>query len=114
MNGIISKILFPTASRAVNTRNIFTKKYLGLAFTEGKEKEAHAKAGRNITKIKDNFLESYKTKGIKHLRINDIKNFVHFVKSEKDMDNLSRVHIGLLCVNPCEVDLQKTFRYPTL
>ena len=79
MNGIISKILFPTASRAVNTRNIFTKDYLGLSFTEEKEKEAHAKALQPVTQIKDNFLKSYKTKGIKDLRINDIKNFMHLV-----------------------------------
>ena len=92
MNGIIFKFLFPTASRAVNTRNIFTKEYLGLSFIEGKEKEAHAKAGRNITKIKDNFLKSYKERGIKDLNITYIKkNFMHLVEGEKDMANLSRV-----------------------
>ena len=91
MNGIISKILFPTASRAVNTRNIFTKEYLGLSFLQGKEKEAHAKAGRNATETKNKFLKSYKEKGIIGLRRNDIRNFMHLVKDEKDMANLSRV-----------------------
>ena len=65
--------MFPTASRAVNTRNIFTKEYLGLAFRQRKQNEAHAKAGKNVTKIKDNFLKSYKQRGIKGLKRNDIK-----------------------------------------
>ena len=64
MNGIISKILFPTASRAVNTRNIFTREYLGLSFLEGKEKEAHAKAFFPIPEIKEKFLKTYKERGI--------------------------------------------------
>jgi len=91
MNGIISKILFPTASRAVNTRNIFTKDYLELSFCQKKQEESHAKAGKNAVKIKDNFLRSYKQKGIKDLRINDIKNFMDLGDNEKDMANLSRV-----------------------
>ena len=64
MNGIISKILFATASRAVNTRNIFTREYLGLSFLEGKEKEAHAKAFFPIPEIKEKFLKAYKERGI--------------------------------------------------
>jgi hypothetical protein len=91
MNGIVSKIMFPTASRAVNTRNIFTKEYLGLAFRQRKQNEAHAKAGKNVTKIKDNFLNSYKQRGIKGLKRNDIKNYMDLVDGEKDMANLSRV-----------------------
>ena len=76
MNGIISKILFPTASRAVNTRNIFTKEYLGMSFLQEKQNESHAKAGKNAVKIKAHFLKSYKQKGIKGLRRNDIMNFM--------------------------------------
>ena len=91
MNGIISKILFPTASRAVNTRNIFTKEYLDLTFFQEKQNESRAKAGKDAVKIKDNFLRSYKQKGIKDLRINDIKNFMGLVEGEKDMTNLYRV-----------------------
>ena len=97
VNGIISKILFPTASRAVNTRNIFTKEYLGLSFLQAKAEEAHAKAGRNewpfrnATETKNKFLKSYKEKGIIGLRRNDIRNFMYLVKGEKDMANLSRV-----------------------
>jgi len=97
MYGIISKILFPNASRAVNTRNIFTKDYLGLSFLQAKAEEAHAKAGRNewpfmnATETKNKFLKSYKEKGIIGLRRNDIRNFMHLVKDEKDMANLSRV-----------------------
>ena len=100
MNRVISKALLPTVSRAVNTRNIFTKEYLGLAFTEGKEKEAHAKAGRNVTKIKDNLMKSYKQRGIKDLKRYDIMNYMHLVEGEKDMANLSIVvkdflaHVG--------------------
>ena len=91
MNGLITKFLFPRVSRAVNTRNIFTKEYLGLSFLEGKEKEAHAKAGKNVIKIKENFLNSYKQKGIKGLKRYDILNFMHLVDGEKDMTNLCRV-----------------------
>ena len=91
MNGIIFKIWFPTASRAVNTRNIFTKDYLGVSFLEGMEKEAHRKAIFPIPEIKDRFLKSYKERGIVGLRRNDIRNFMYLVKSEKDMINLSRV-----------------------
>ena len=91
MNGIISKILFPTASRAVNTRNIFTKEYLDLTFFQEKQNESRAKAGKDAVKIKNNFLRSYKQKGIKDLRINDIKNFMGLVEGEKDMTNLYRV-----------------------
>ena len=75
MIGIVSKILFFTsASRAVNittARNIFTREYLGLAFLQEKEKEAHAKAGKNAIKIKDNILKAYNQRGIKDLKINN-------------------------------------------
>ena len=91
MYGIISKILFPTASRAVNTRNIFTKEYLGLSFLQEKQYESHAKAGKNTVKIKDNFLKSYKQRGLKGLRRYDILNYMALVQGEKDMANLSRV-----------------------
>ena len=91
MNRVISKFLFPTASRAVIFRTIYTKEYLGLSFIQGKEKEARAKAGKNAIKIKDNFQKSYNQRGIKDLRRNDIKNFMHLVDGEKDMVNLSRV-----------------------
>ena len=91
MNRIISKILFPTASRALNTRNIFTKDYLGLSFTQEKQNESRAKAGKNAVKIKDNFLKSYKQRGIKGFKRYDILNFMHLVDGEKDMANLCRV-----------------------
>jgi tetratricopeptide (TPR) repeat protein len=91
MNRIIFKFLFPTVSRAVNTRNIFTKEYLGLSFRQKRQKESHAKAGQNSVKIKDNFLKSYEQKGIKGLRRNDILNFMDLSEGEKDMANLSRV-----------------------
>ena len=87
MNGVISKLLFPTASRAVIIRNIFTKEYLGLAFLQGKQKETRAKEGKNAVKIKNNFLKSYKQTGNRY----DIWKFMSFVEGEKDMDNLSRV-----------------------
>ena len=89
--GIISKILFPTASRAVNTRNIFTREYLGLSFIQEKQNESRAKAGKNAVKIKDNFLKSYKQRGIKGFKRYDILNFMHLVDGEKDMAKLSRV-----------------------
>ena len=101
MYGIISKILFPTASRAVNTRNIFTKEYLGLSFLQEKQKEDQAKAGKNVTNIKDNFLKSYKQRGIKGLRRNDILNFINLVDGEKDMAKLSRVVEDFLA-HPCD------------
>ena len=88
MNGIISKILFPTASRAVNTRNIFTKEYLGLSFIQEKQNESHVKAGRNATKIKANFLKSYTQLGIKGLERYEILNYMALVDSEEDMANL--------------------------
>jgi len=91
MYGIISKILFPTASRAVNTRNIFTKEYLGLSFRQKQQEESHAKAGKNAVKIKDNFLKSYKQRGIKDLKRYDILRYMDLVDSEKEMSNLSRV-----------------------
>ena len=91
MNGVISKLLFPTASRAAGIRSIFTKEYLGLAFLQGKEKEAHAKAGTNAVKIKDKFLKVYKQRGIKDLKRYHILNFMNFVEGEKDMANLSKV-----------------------
>jgi len=91
MNGIISKIVFPTASRAVNTRNIFTREYLGLSFLQEKQNESHVKAGKNSVKIKHNFMKSYKQRGIKGLKRNDILNYMALVEGEKDMTNLSRV-----------------------
>jgi len=91
MNGMISKILFPAASRAVNTRNIFTKEYLGMSFLQEKQNESHAKAGKNAVKIKNNFMKSYKQTGIKGLKRYDILNYMALVEGEKDMANLSRV-----------------------
>jgi hypothetical protein len=91
MNGVISKLLFPTASRAAGIRSIFTKEYLGLAFLQGKEKEAHAKAGTNAVKIKDKFLKVYKQRGIKDLKRYHILNYMNLVEGEKDMANLSKV-----------------------
>ena len=91
MYRIISKILFPTAPRAVNTRNIFTKEYLGLSFLQEKQNESRAKAGKNASKIKENFLRSYKKRGIKDLRRNDIRNFMNLAEGEKDIANLCRV-----------------------
>ena len=93
MNSSVSKVLFPTASRAVNidTRNIFTKKYLGLEFLERNEKGAHAKAGKNVIKIKEHMMKTYNKEGIKVLKKNEILFFMHLVDSEKDMDNLCRV-----------------------
>ena len=91
MYGIISKILFPTASRAVNTRNIFTKEYLGMLFLQEKQNECRDKAGKNIIKIKTNFMKSYKQTGIKGLKRNDILNYMALVEGEKDMANLCRV-----------------------
>ena len=91
MNGVISKILFPTASRAVSIRQIFTKDYLGLAFLQEKQNESLAKAGKNAVKIKDNFLNSYKQRGIKDVRRNDIQNFMALADGKKDMANLSIV-----------------------
>ena len=92
MYRIISKILFPTAPRAVNTRNIFTREYLGLSFIQEKQNESRAQAGKKVIRIKDNFLKSYKKRGgIKDLRRNDIKNFMNLAEGEKDMANLCRV-----------------------
>ena len=95
MIAIVSKVLFSTsASRAVTittTRNIYTKEYLGLSFRQKKKEEAHGKAGKNVMKIKDNFLKSYNQRGIKDLRRIDILNFMDLVDGEKDMNNLSRV-----------------------
>ena len=95
MNGIVSKVLFFTsASRAVSittTRNIFTKDYLGLAFRQKKKKEAHDKAGTNVMTIKESFMTSYKRRGIKYLRRNEIKGFMDLVDTNKDMINLSIV-----------------------
>ena len=91
MNGVISKFLFPTASRAVIFRTIFTKEYLGLSFLQGKEKEVQAKEGKNAIKTKDNFLKAYHQRGIKDLRRNDILKYMNLVDGEKDMVNLSRV-----------------------
>ena len=92
MNGIISKVLFFTSpSRAVcitTTRNIYTKEYLGLGFRQKKQEEGHDKAGKNVMKIKDSFMTSYKRKGIKNLRRNEIKDFMNLVATDKDMANL--------------------------
>ena len=101
MYGIISKVLFPSASRAVKTRNIFTKEYLGLSFLQEKQKEDQAKAGKNVANIKDNFLKSYKKRGIKGLRRNDILNFINLADGEKDMAKLSRVVEDFLA-HPCD------------
>ena len=83
--------MFPTASRAVNTRNIFTKDYLGMSFLQGKQNECRDRAGKNAVKIKDNYMKSYKQRGIKGLKRYDILNFMALVEGEKDMANLSRV-----------------------
>ena len=83
--------MFPTASRAVNTRNIFTKEYLGLSFHQEKENESRAKAGKNVIKIKNNFMKSYKQTGIKGLKRYDILNYMDLAEGGKDMSNLSRV-----------------------
>ena len=93
MNSIVPKGLFPTASRAVSiaTRNIYTKKYLGLEFIKNKEKQAQAKAGKNVIKIKERFMKIYNKEGIKVLKKNEILFFMHFVDGEKDMVNLSKV-----------------------
>ena len=56
MNRVISKLLLPNASRAVIFRTIYTKEYLGLAFRQKKQEEAHDKAGKNVMKIKENFM----------------------------------------------------------
>ena len=59
MNSIKSKALFSKASRDViiATRNIFTKEYLGLTILKGIEKEAHAKAGKNVIIIKESMMK---------------------------------------------------------
>ena len=61
MNSIVSKVLFSKVSRAmsITIRNIFTKEYLGLTFVERKEKEAYAKAGKNVIKIKERIMKTY-------------------------------------------------------
>ena len=93
MNGIIYKVLFTPTLRAlsITTRKIQTKEYLGLTFLQGKEKEAHAKVGRNAIKTKENFMKYRKRRGMKDLRRNEIMNFMHLVDGEKDMANLSIV-----------------------
>ena len=91
MNRVISKFLFPTASRAVIFRTIYTKEYLGLSHCQGKQNESRVKAGKNAVKIKDSFLKAYHQRGIKDLRRNDIMKYMHLVDGEKDMNNLSRV-----------------------
>ena len=93
MNSIKSKVLFSKASRDVSiaTRNIFTKEYLGLTILKSIEKEAHAKAGKNVTKIKERMMKTYNEDGIKGLRNNEILFFMHLVDSEKDMANLCRI-----------------------
>ena len=95
MTGIVSKVLFFTsASRALSittARHIYTKEYLGLAFRTKKQNESRVEAGKNISKIKNNFMTSYKQKGIKNVRRNEIKNFIDLADCEKDMTNLSRV-----------------------
>ena len=98
MNSIVSKVLFPTTSRALSiaTRNIFTKEYLGLTFVERKEKEAHSKAGKNVVKIKECLMKTYNQDGIKGLKKNEILFFMHLVDSEKDMANLCRMVEGYL------------------
>ena len=98
MNSIVSKVLFPTTSRALSiaTRNIFTKEYLGLTFVERKEKEAHSKAGKNVVKIKERLLKTYNQDGIKGLKKNELLFFMHLVDSEKDMANLCRMVEGYL------------------
>ena len=93
MNSIKSKVLFSKASRDViiATRNIFTKEYLGLIILKGIEKEAHAKAGKNVTKIKERMMKTYSQDGIKGLTKNEIFNFIHLVDGEKDMADLCRI-----------------------
>ena len=97
MNRVISKFLFPTASRAVSFRTIFFyKRIFGTGISSKKKKKkaqakAKAKADRNAIKIKDNFLKSYNQRGIRGLRSIDILNFMDLVDGEKDMANLSRV-----------------------
>ena len=95
MIAIVSKIsFFASASRAVTittTRNIYTKEYLGLSHRQKNQEETRAKAGKNTVRIKDNFLKSYKSRGIKGLRRFDILKFMDLVDGEKDMNNLSRV-----------------------
>ena len=67
------------------------KEFLGLTFVKRKEKEAHAKAGKNVIKIKDCIMKTYNQDGIKGLRRNDILNFMNLVEGEKDMTDLYRV-----------------------
>ena len=92
MNRVISKLFFLThCIKNVSFRTIFTKEYLGLAFLQGKQNESQAKAGRNAVKIKDNFLKSYKQRGIKDLRRNDIMNYMHLVEGEKALSDLAPI-----------------------
>ena len=95
MIAIVSKVLFSTsASRAVTittTRNIYTKEYLGLSHRQKKREEAHGKAGKNVMKIKESFMTSYKTRGIKNLRRYEIQNFMNLADNNKDMAILSIV-----------------------
>ena len=51
----------------IATRNIFTKEYLGLTILKSIEKEAHAKAGKNVIKIKERMMKTYNQDGIKGL-----------------------------------------------
>jgi len=88
-----SKFLLATASRAVSitTRNIFTKEYLGLAFLTEKRNESRNNAGKNIVKIKEKIMDSYKWEGIEGIRRQEILKFMDLAEDEKDMANLSRV-----------------------
>jgi len=88
-----SNFLLATASRAVSitTRNIFTKEYLGLAFLTEKRNESRNNAGKNIVKIKEKIMDSYKWEGIEGIRRQEILKFMDLAEDEKDMANLSRV-----------------------
>ena len=64
---------------------------MGLTILKGIEKEAHAKAGKNVIKIKEHMMKTYNEDGIKGLRNNEILLFMLLVDSEKDMANLCRI-----------------------